>query len=170
MSGGWRPVLAALADDDARLVYCRMVLGGSMAEAIADVPVKKRDRVLRSLRNAGLVTVPGQNGAVSVGAPFAGILAADPVRKAEGVDRFMKDGRIDRYPMTASERHALLLHVAERALRPGEDLSEAQVNERLRVFTDDHVTLRRYLVDAGILERTRSGTSYALSAKRAEPL
>jgi hypothetical protein len=162
--------MAALADDDVRVVYGRLVLGQSLDDAMGDVAVKKREKVLRSLQNAGLLVHEQGSGAAVAGAPFADILAAEPVQKAEGVDRFLKNGRIDRYPMAAAERHALLLHVAERAFRPGEELAEAQVNERLRVFTDDHVTARRYLVDFGILERTRSGTSYALSPQRAEPL
>lgn len=163
-------MVAALADDDVRVVYSRLVLGEGIEDAMGGVPAKKRVRVLRSLRNAGLVANVENSGASVAAAPFAGILAASPVQKAEGVDKFLKDGRIDRYPMGAAERHALLLHVAEHAFRPGEELSEAQVNERLRVFTDDHVTARRYLVDVGILERTRSGTSYALSPQRAEPI
>jgi hypothetical protein len=170
VSDSWRPVVAALADDDVRVVYSRLVLGQSLESAMAEVTAKKRERVLRSLTNARLVVRDPQSGVSVAAAPFAGILAADPVQKAAGVDRFMTNGRIDRYPMGAAERHALLLHVAEHAFRPDEELTEAQVNERLRVFTDDHVTARRYLVDFGILERTRSGTSYALSPQRAEPL
>ena len=36
--------------------------------------------------------------------------------------------------------------------------------DRLARFTRDPAALRRYLVDAGLLERTRSGSEYALAA------
>ena len=162
----WRPVVAALANNAARDVYCRLQTGMTLDDATSVIPSAKRDRVLDTLRNAGLVEVDDATGEVTPMAPFADILAAGRVPARVGVDRFLKDGRIDSYPMTAVERRALLLYVAERAFRPDEQLTEAQVNERLRVFTDDHVTARRYLVDFGILERTSSGTSYALSADR----
>ncbi|GAB3386006.1 DUF2087 domain-containing protein [Humibacter soli] len=162
----WRPVVAALANNAAREVYCRLHAGMRLDDATAAIPSAKRDRVLDTLRNAGLVDVDDATGEITAAAPFADILAADRVPARVGVDRFLTDGRIDSYPMTAVERRALLLYVAERAFRPDEQLTEAQVNERLRVFTDDHVTARRYLVDFGILERTSSGTSYALSPER----
>lgn len=165
----WRPVVAALANDDARAVYCLMQAGAGLDEAIAGIPDARRGRVLEGLTRAGLL-VRDDAGGLAAAAPFAAILASAPVAPKAGIDRFLRDGRIDRYPMGAAERHELLLFLAERAFRPEEELSEAQVNERLRVFTDDHVTARRYLVDAGILERSRSGSSYALSPERSEPL
>jgi hypothetical protein len=171
----WRPVVAALANDEARATWCRLQLGESADVAMAEVPLAKRERVLQSLARAGLIvrrTAEGAttDGAITAAAPFADLLAAEPVTKAEGVEKFLRDGRIERFPMDAATRHALLLHVAERAFRPDDELTEAQVNERLTVFSDDRVTLRRYLVDAGILERTRSGSSYALSPLRSEPV
>lgn len=38
----------------------------------------------------------------------------------------------------------------------------SSVSDALKVFTRDFVTLRRHLVDFGLLGRIRSGTSYAL--------
>ena len=81
-----------------------------------------------------------------------------------GVDRFLRLGRIERYPANAAERHGLLAWIAGQAFRPGEDLTEKQVNERLLSYTDDVVLLRRYLVDAGLLQRTASGSSYSRPA------
>ncbi|MHA7987040.1 DUF2087 domain-containing protein [Rathayibacter sp. CAU 1779] len=168
--GTWRAPVAALANDDARTVYARLTAGMTGSDAQTGLPTSKWERALQTLARGGLVAFDEASGEPVPLAPFAGILAANPVESATGVDKFLRGGRIDRYPMSAGERHALLLYVAERAFRPTEELTEAQVNERLRVFTEDHVTLRRYLVDAGILERSRSGGSYALSALRNQPL
>lgn len=51
--------------------------------------------------------------------------------------------------------------VAEQAFEEGLELTEAEVNDRLEAFHPDVATLRRYLVDEGLLQRTPSGTKYA---------
>ena len=45
-------------------------------------------------------------------------------------------------------------------LADGETVTERELTDRLARFGDDPVTLRRYLVDAGILLRPRSGSEY----------
>ena len=62
------------------------------------------------------------------------------------------DGRITAMPAKHSKRLVLLDHVA-RAFTPGEKYPERDVDVVLRAFFDDYVTLRRYLVDAGFLDR-----------------
>ncbi|MFP5336824.1 MAG: DUF2087 domain-containing protein [Actinomycetes bacterium] len=62
------------------------------------------------------------------------------------------DGRISTMPAKHRKRLVVLDHVA-RVFTPGERYSELDVNVILRAFTDDYVTLRRYLVDAGFLDR-----------------
>lgn len=42
-----------------------------------------------------------------------------------------------------------------------EVLTEAELNERPVPFDEDVAALRRYLVDEGLLMRTRSGSSYS---------
>ncbi|MFC5369274.1 DUF2087 domain-containing protein [Arcanobacterium bovis] len=56
-----------------------------------------------------------------------------------------------------------LEYLALRLFSQSDNLQESQVNERLKVVTDDFATLRRYLIDAGLLERLNDGTSYRLS-------
>jgi hypothetical protein len=51
-------------------------------------------------------------------------------------------------------------------VRHGENLTEQQINERLLQYTDDVPLLRRYLVDFGLLGRTRSGSAYFRPAER----
>jgi hypothetical protein len=49
-------------------------------------------------------------------------------------------------------------------LRPGERIDEQQLNLRMEQVTDDPATLRRYLVDYGIVTRAPGGTDYSLAA------
>jgi len=91
-----------------------------------------------------------------------------PRRRNAGSERFIDGaGRIDRYPLRTEDRRRLLIWVAERVLPHGEVWSEPQVNDRLaRVAPGgDVAVLRRYLVDADLLERTRSGSTYARVAE-----
>lgn len=94
---------------------------------------------------------------------FRDLLGQQPRRQAQtGLDRFMRLGRIERYPANKAERRELLAWIVSQAIKPGETLTERQVNERLLSYTDDVVLLRRYLVDFGLLSRTPSGSSYSL--------
>ena len=94
---------------------------------------------------------------------FRDLLSQQPRRQPQtGLDRFMRLGRIERYPANVAERRELLARIAGEVISPGEKLTERQVNERLLGYTDDVVLLRRYLVDFGLLQRTSSGSSYSL--------
>lgn len=55
-------------------------------------------------------------------------------------------------PAGRDRRQALLVHVAG-AFAPGRDYGEDEVNRILQNLHSDHATLRRYLVDAGLLRR-----------------
>ena len=57
-------------------------------------------------------------------------------------------------PAKMPERSAVLAYVAER-FEPGRDYAEAEVNVMLARVQDDFATLRRYLIDAGLLRRER---------------
>ncbi|WP_022880808.1 DUF2087 domain-containing protein [Gryllotalpicola ginsengisoli] len=158
MAEEWRPAVAALANDDARLVWARLASGTDATAAVAGLSAARARRALETLRGAGLVDDAG----AARGSVFRELLAAAPVApQPKGVERFLRGGRIDRYPANAAERAELLALVARRAFRPGEVLTEAEVGERLAAFHDDVAVLRRYLVDHGLLVRTRSGSSYA---------
>ena len=71
---------------------------------------------------------------------------------------------------------ALVLAAAGCAVAPAETLSEREVNERLRSFLAgegamlavDHVELRRWLVDTGVLVRDGFGRAYARGQPRPE--
>ncbi|WP_258229126.1 DUF2087 domain-containing protein [Arthrobacter sp. HMWF013] len=155
----WRRVMAALANRDARTAYAQIVLG---EEALAGVKEQRRHRAIAILLEAGLVERTGSRGYQASETIFHNLLSQQPKRQPKtGVDRFLRLGRIDRYPASAADRRELLAWIVGEAIQPGEDLTERQVNERLLGYTDDVVLLRRYLVDFGLLERTASGSSYS---------
>lgn len=154
----WRRVMAALANRDARTAYAQIVLG---EEVLSGVKEQRRTRAIAVLLEAGLAEWTGSKGLEASDAVFRELLTQQPKRQPKtGVDRFLRLGRIDRYPASPADRRELLGWIVAQAIQPGEDLSERQVNERLLNYADDVVLLRRYLVDFGLLERTASGSSY----------
>jgi hypothetical protein len=68
--------------------------------------------------------------------------------------------RIDQYPARPADRREVLAWAADRVIVPGERVVEAEINERLSAIVDDFATLRRYLVDAGLLRRDADGRGY----------
>jgi hypothetical protein len=158
----WRPLVAALANDDARRVFARLVLDVD-GDPLAGFSPSRRAHVQKQLERAGLVGLV-HGGMVLKPEVFADVLQRAAVNRPNGIQRFIRDGRIVQYPARPAERLALLEWVAETALRPGEVVSEAEMNERLSAHTDDVAALRRYLVDAGLVERTSTGSEYALPA------
>lgn len=87
------------------------------------------------------------------------------MRPRTGPERFLdRHGRIVQYPVRDPDMHELLVAILPRILSPGEVLTEAEINERIRPLTDDVALLRRSFVDHELVERTMSGTEYALVA------
>ena len=168
MSGPhWRRVMAALANHDARTAYAQIVLGARLPGEISGLNDQRRKRAIASLLESGLVE---RNAASELAAPeaiFRDLLTQQPRRQAQtGLARFMRLGRIERYPANMAERRELLAWIVSEAIEPGERLTEKRVNERLLGYTDDVVMLRRYMIDFGLLERTPSGSSYSRPEER----
>jgi hypothetical protein len=82
------------------------------------------------------------------------------VRRREAFDgpsdlaRFFRNGRLERYPRSREERIRVLDYIAQRFVR-GREYTEHEINLSLQAIDNDHATLRRYLVDAGLLLRER---------------
>lgn len=168
MSGPhWRRVMAALANHDTRTAYAHIVLGAKLPEEISGLNDQRRNRAIAALLESGLVE---RNAASELAAPeaiFRDLLTQQPRRQAQtGLARFMRLGRIERYPANMAERRELLAWIVSEAVEPGERLTEKRVNERLLSYTDDVVMLRRYMIDFGLLERTASGSSYSRPEER----
>ena len=156
----WRPLVAALANRDARAVWARLIVDRGPVAGMS--PARQR-RSLALLESVGLVHRTDDDSYAPVDSAFRELLAASASQQPRraGVERFLRpDGRIDRFPAAADDRSALLTYIADRVLADGETVTERELTDRLARFGDDPVTLRRDLVDAGILLRTRSGSEY----------
>ncbi len=159
----WRPIIAALANDDARPVLGALLAGDDATAKLDALSASRRRGVITLLIRAGLaVETDGRLTARTQ--VYRELLEAAHVSRPTGVERFLRDGRIDRWPSGAADRTTLLAWAADQALAPGETATESVVTERLAQVFDDPVALRRYLVDAGLLERRRDGSEYARPA------
>lgn len=157
MSERWRGVLAALTNPDLRAVLAETMSGPALSDA-------RRRRAVARLTDLGLVTETETGALAFDDAEVRAILAENAPAKPSGAQRFLDaEGRIDRYPAQQGDREQLLRWIADRAFREGEVMSEHETNERLAAFTGDVAALRRFLVDGGLLERTPSGSEYALA-------
>lgn len=149
-SDAWRAVLAALVNPRLR---------GALAEVITegDPPLTAAERrdARRILTQSGLLTPGGQLDERRLRA-----MLANRTEK-QGVDRWLRaDGRIDSWPKSTDDRLELLSWVAERLLGTDEVLAEKPFTQKLFTFTTDPTTLRRALVDAGLIGRNADGTDY----------
>ena len=85
--------------------------------------------------------------------------------------RLLANGPLTAYPTRRSDQE-LLLRLAAARFDYWRAYSEAEVNDTLTAWLDtfcapysiDHVSMRRYLVDARLLARDTSGTIYRLTA------
>jgi hypothetical protein len=152
----WRGVLAVLVNPRLRRALAEIIVN-------TDPPLTAAERrdARRILDQRGMLT-----SAVQLDERWLrAMLVADRDDDLHGVDRWLRpDGRIDRWPRTAAERHELLSYLVERLLGSGEVLPEKELTQRLTAFTTDPNTLRRALVDAGLLDRNTDGTDYRRTA------
>jgi DNA-binding CsgD family transcriptional regulator len=69
------------------------------------------------------------------------------------------NGPLQRLPKQEKQRKLVLAEVVKH-FQPGHRYTEAEVNQILEAIFDDHVTLRRYLVDYGLIDRVPDGSQY----------
>ena len=160
----WRGVIAALANPESRRVLGLLLAELDASEYLASLPLKRRERVVRVLSDAGLLD--SSSDALRLRAErFAELLAVAPVERPTGIERFVINGRLEQYPAGADDRIAVLQYLIDRAMpEPAELVDEPTITERLDLLTDDPVTVRRYLVDAGFLDREADGSTYRRGA------
>ena len=151
----WRRVVATLADPDRRRLYARLVLRSEpLTLAALDAAGRRR---LNALVAAGLARL--DEGTATAADPFGELLRAEPVQRATGPERFLRNGRLADLPRTRRDRLELFGWLADRVLRD-EVLDEKQLTRRLAEVADDPVALRRHLIDAGLLVRDPDGRNY----------
>jgi hypothetical protein len=156
-------LIGLLADEDRLRVFAAVALGARTVDEIAErtgLDAADVQSALPRLVGAGLV---GQEDGLHV--PLDALHAAArrrPERERGAADatpdeqrvlrNFVVDGRLVRLPARHAQKQVVLGYVARR-FDESRSYEEREVNELLRDFHDDTASLRRYLVDEGLLER-----------------
>jgi hypothetical protein len=154
-------LVGVLGDRTNLRVVAAIVLGAETAEDVATAAGLEDERVERALghlRAAGLVTrdplevdVAVLHDAARRPAPQLPGASAEQVAVLRNfVDA---SGRLEELPARLGRRRQVLEYVAERFER-GREYAEPEVNSVISELHDDYATVRRYLVDAGLLSRS----------------
>jgi hypothetical protein len=159
--------LGRLADERRLRAFAAVALGSSSLDEVADAAHLQPDeavRTLASLVRAGLV-VQGREGfevdrsALALAARAASIprvrptlASATPEQEAVVRNYVDANGRLESLPARDAKRRVVLEWAAAQ-VDSGRAYTEHEINVTLAELHDDHVTLRRLLVDAGLLER-----------------
>jgi hypothetical protein len=154
-----------LAEPDRLATFSAVVLGAATPSEVATrTGLGGREVVaaLRRLELGGLLaTVEGRlvaqvtafKEAVRGHPPADALPESDPDRVTSAVLRaFVRDGRIIQMPAARGKRRVLLEHVVA-VFEPGVRYPERELDAVLRAWHDDHATLRRYLIDEGLMSR-----------------
>ena len=83
-----------------------------------------------------------------------------PTPRPTGPDRFLTDGRLLRMPKRWRDRELVVRYLAAQVLPLEEPVTELTLTKRLAARAADPVSLRRAMVDAGLVHRTRDGAEY----------
>lgn len=103
-----------------------------------------------------------------VGRRLGSLDADEPVALAPGPDgapvpafdakvlrAFVVDGRLASIPAQEKKRQVVLRYLADRCFEPGREYDEREVNARLAEYHPDVAALRRYLVGARLMTRSK---------------
>lgn len=69
------------------------------------------------------------------------------------------DGELDTFPSKEKRKLIVLQNIVKR-FEPKRIYSEKEMNEVLRTIYSDFVTIRRYLIEYGFMDRSRDGSEY----------
>ena len=160
-------IAGALADADRRQLLAAIELGATSlqdAAKVAGLPDHRAAKALARLVDSRLV-ISDAGGALRVdGAAFAGAArtararpprdehAGETPERRKVLEAFVRDGRITSMPTAPAKREIVFDWLAG-TFEVGRRYSEAEVNVALEGHVEDHVSLRRALVDAGLLCR-----------------
>jgi hypothetical protein len=153
-----------LGDEDRLRVVAAIALGARTIDDVVKaggVAPSDVRRVLPRLIAAGIVE--DRDGLQVDLAPFRDAARDRPSRTRELPDatpeqarvlrNFVENGRLKALPVRAWQRRAVLEYLAAR-FDAGIDYPEAEVNDLLGQFHEDYASLRRCLIDEGLLTRS----------------
>jgi hypothetical protein len=160
-------IVGALADPDRRRLLAAIELGATSlpdAARASNVPDQRAAKAVARLVEAGLVVSdPGSGLRVdssiysraaraALSSPPSDEHADEPPGRRKVLDAFVRGGRITSMPSAPAKREIVLDWLAG-TFDVGRRYTEAEVNAALDNHAEDHVSLRRALVDAGMLDR-----------------
>ena len=160
-------IVGLLADDNRRRCWAALELGSSTQESVAaatGLGVPAVATALGRLVSGGLVVAGSEGGLFTLSAAFQ--MAARealhrptsdehndlPAQSRKVMNTSVVEGRITQIPVQLSKRMVLLEWLAQ-DFEPGRRYSEKTVNLMLGKRHADTAAWRRYLVDAGLLDR-----------------
>ena len=145
-------LVSALADPARLRLFGRICAAPDGLPASGDARTTK---LARRLMAAGLVSL-AQDRYRAVPEAFRDALAKP---SADPVESLFSRGRLVAMPRPGQLRQAVFERLAEE-FAPGRRYTERNVRDRLSAIHDDHATLRRHLVDEGLLRRSDDGSAY----------
>jgi hypothetical protein len=77
------------------------------------------------------------------------------------LSKYFLEGRLSEFPTRQKRKLVVLGRIAE-SFAPGRRYTEKECNEAIKAFFDDYVTIRRYLIEYGFLDRKPDGSAYWL--------
>jgi hypothetical protein len=80
-------------------------------------------------------------------------LIADAAFTAKTIRAFIKDGRLTSIPSREKRRLVIYRYLRDQVFTEDRTYPEAEVNQRLALFHPDVATIRRGMVDAGLVTR-----------------
>jgi hypothetical protein len=78
-----------------------------------------------------------------------------PADEAKVLRSYLEDGRLTTIPASTRKRMVVLRWLLDQVFAEDRDYPEKEVNQRLALFHPDVASLRRYMVDAGMVRRER---------------
>jgi hypothetical protein len=154
-----------LGNEDRLRVVAAIALGARTVDEVTDASGLEPDDVRRVLQRLVAAGVVGKDDGLRVDiSVFREAARERPPRvrelpgatpaQARILRNFVEGGRLSSVPTKASQRRLVLEYLAAQ-FDEGRDYPESEVNDVLGRYHDDHASLRRYLVDEGLLTRSR---------------
>ncbi len=161
-------IVGALADDARRRCFAAIELGANSPEAVAvatGLASTEVAKALGRLLDSGLVIAWGDRSGLRVGEQVFQTAARLALKRPERSEHdhapeewrrvmqvYVFDGRIMKIPASMGKRKVLMDWLAQR-FEPGRHYSEVEVNAIIKQHHDDSASWRRYMVEAGFLDR-----------------
>ncbi|MEV0221559.1 DUF2087 domain-containing protein [Streptomyces sp. NPDC050704] len=162
-----RDLVGLLAQHDRRAAYAALALGATSVAEVAEMAGLRPPAAaaaLRKLTEGRVAVFDSEKRAYTLLDDTFRLAVQAEVRVSgrgggDGAGSYFRRGRLTSVPGRAEVRGRVLAVVKD-SFEPGVSYPEAKVNAICGEWFDDWVTLRRALVDEGLLRRNESGTSY----------